>query len=30
LRSKVDRDHRVKLILTVRGTGYCIRDTTKA
>src|ERR1700688_64801 len=30
LRSKVDRDHKVKLIQTVRGTGYTIRDTTKA
>jgi DNA-binding response OmpR family regulator len=29
LRNKVDRDHRVKLIHTVRGTGYTIRDTTK-
>jgi DNA-binding response OmpR family regulator len=30
LRSKVDRDHKLKLIQTVRGTGYSIRDTTKA
>jgi len=30
LRNKVDRDRRVKLIQTVRGTGYTIRDTTKA
>ncbi len=30
LRSKVDRDHHVKLIQTVRGTGYAIRDTSKA
>jgi DNA-binding response OmpR family regulator len=30
LRNKVDRDHKVKLIQTVRGTGYTIRDTTKA
>jgi two-component system OmpR family response regulator len=30
LRSKVDRDHKVKLIQTVRGTGYAIRDTTKS
>jgi DNA-binding response OmpR family regulator len=29
LRNKVDRDHKVKLIHTVRGTGYAIRDTTK-
>jgi DNA-binding response OmpR family regulator len=26
LRSKVDRDHVQKLIETVRGTGYMIRD----
>jgi DNA-binding response OmpR family regulator len=30
LRNKIDRDHKVKLIQTVRGTGYTIRDTTKA
>jgi DNA-binding response OmpR family regulator len=30
LRNKVDQDHKVKLIQTVRGTGYTIRDTTKA
>jgi len=30
LRNKVDRDHKVKLIHTVRGAGYAIRDTTKA
>jgi len=30
LRNKVDRDHKIKLIQTVRGTGYAIRDTTKA
>src|SRR5580700_2957771 len=30
LRNKVDRDHKMKLIQTVRGTGYAIRDTTKA
>jgi DNA-binding response OmpR family regulator len=30
LRNKVDRDHKVKLIQTVRGTGYTIRDTAKA
>jgi DNA-binding response OmpR family regulator len=30
LRNKVDRDHKVKLIHTVRGTGYSIRDTNKA
>ncbi len=30
LRNKVDRDHKVKLIQTVRGTGYTIRDSTKA
>ncbi len=29
LRNKVDRDHKVKLIQTVRGTGYTLRDTTK-
>ena len=29
LRNKVDRDHKVKLIQTVRGTGYTIRDATK-
>ena len=30
LRNKVDKDYKVKLIQTVRGTGYTIRDTTKA
>lgn len=30
LRNKVDRDHKVKLIHTIRGTGYTIRDSTKA
>ncbi len=30
LRNKVDRDYKVKLIQTVRGTGYTIRDSTKA
>jgi DNA-binding response OmpR family regulator len=29
LRNKVDRDRKVKLIQTVRGTGYSIRDTSK-
>jgi DNA-binding response OmpR family regulator len=29
LRNKVDRDHKVKLIQTVRGTGYTIRDATR-
>jgi two-component system response regulator MprA len=29
LRNKVDRDHKVKLIQTIRGTGYTIRDTSK-
>jgi DNA-binding response OmpR family regulator len=29
LRNKVDRDRKVKLIQTVRGTGYSIRDTAK-
>ena len=29
LRNKVDRDHKVKLIHTVRGTGYTVRDTSK-
>jgi DNA-binding response OmpR family regulator len=29
LRNKVDRDHKIKLIHTVRGTGYAIRDTSK-
>ena len=29
LRNKVDRDHKVKLIQTVRGTGYTIRDAAK-
>ena len=30
LRNKVDRDHKKKLIQTVRGLGYMIRDPTKA
>jgi len=30
LRNKVDRDHKAKLIQTVRGTGYTIRDNLKA
>jgi two-component system OmpR family response regulator len=30
LRSKVDRDHKVKLIQTIRGTGYAIKDSSKA
>jgi DNA-binding response OmpR family regulator len=30
LRNKVDRDHKAKLIQTVRGTGYTIRDAAKA
>jgi DNA-binding response OmpR family regulator len=30
LRNKVDRDHKVKLIQTVRGTGYTIKDSSKA
>jgi DNA-binding response OmpR family regulator len=30
LRNKVDRDHKVKLIQTVRGTGYTIRDASKS
>ena len=29
LRNKVDRDHKIKLIQTVRGTGYTIREHTK-
>jgi DNA-binding response OmpR family regulator len=29
LRNKIDRDHKVKLIHTVRGTGYAIRDGSK-
>jgi DNA-binding response OmpR family regulator len=29
LRSKVDRDHKQKLIQTVRGAGYMIRDDSK-
>jgi len=29
LRNKVDRDRKVKLIQTIRGTGYSIRDTAK-
>ena len=29
LRNKVDRDRKVKLIQTVRGTGYSIRDAAK-
>ena len=30
LRKKVDRDHKVKLIKTVRKLGYAIRDPAKA
>jgi len=30
LRKKVDRDHEVKLIKTVRNLGYTIRDPAKA
>jgi two-component system OmpR family response regulator len=30
LRKKVDRDHKVKLIKTVRKLGYAIRDPEKA
>jgi two-component system, OmpR family, response regulator len=30
LRNKIDRDHKVKLIQTVRGTGYTIKDSSKA
>jgi DNA-binding response OmpR family regulator len=30
LRNKIDRDHKVKLIQTIRGTGYAIRDTSKS
>jgi DNA-binding response OmpR family regulator len=30
LRNKVDRDHKVKLIQTIRGSGYTIKDATKA
>jgi two-component system OmpR family response regulator len=30
LRKKVDRDHKVKLIKTVRNLGYAIRDPAKA
>ena len=30
LRNKVDRDHKVKLIQTVRGLGYTIREPAKA
>src|SRR5215469_9908826 len=30
LRNKVDRDHKLKLIHTVRGTGYTIRDVSKS
>ena len=30
LRNKVDRDHKQKLIQTVRGMGYTIRDPAKA
>jgi DNA-binding response OmpR family regulator len=30
LRNKVDRDHNVKLIKTVRKSGYAIRDPAKA
>lgn len=29
LRTKIDRDHKVKLIQTVRGTGYTIREHPK-
>jgi len=29
LRNKVDRDHKMKLIQTVRGTGYTLRDAGK-
>ena len=29
LRNKIDRDHKVKFIHTVRGTGYAIRDSSK-
>jgi two-component system OmpR family response regulator len=29
LRSKVDRDHNQKLIQTVRGAGYKIRDDSR-
>jgi two-component system OmpR family response regulator len=29
LRSKVDRDHKLKLIQTVRGAGYMIRDDSR-
>ena len=30
LRNKIDREHKVKLIHTVRGTGYAIRDSSKS
>ena len=30
LRKKVDRDHKVKLVKTVRKLGYAIRDPEKA
>jgi DNA-binding response OmpR family regulator len=30
LRKKVDRDHKAKLIKTVRNLGYVIRDPAKA
>jgi DNA-binding response OmpR family regulator len=30
LRNKLDRDHKVKLIKTVRNSGYAIRDPVKA
>jgi DNA-binding response OmpR family regulator len=30
LRNKVDRDHKVKLIQTIRGSGYTIREPAKA
>ena len=29
LRTRVDRDHKHKLIQTVRGTGYMIRDNSR-
>jgi DNA-binding response OmpR family regulator len=29
LRTRVDRDHKQKLIQTVRGTGYMIRDNSR-
>jgi DNA-binding response OmpR family regulator len=30
LREKIDEDHRVKLIHTVRGSGYCLSDSIDA